>query len=349
MTSDDISKLHADKLARWTFFLVVLLVGLVVTIIVSLCIGSVGISPGTVFNILIGRTTALDDKTSYEIIMNVRLPRVLLAGVVGAGLAIAGTSMQGIFRNPMASPSILGISSGAAFGAALAIVLGLSFVQGEFAVPAMAFVFCIATMFLVYGVSRTGGYVPVETLLLAGVALGALFSALVSFLTYLSAEQIGSIVFWLMGGFWTASWSKFWLAFILCGAGAFFTLWFARDLNAMTIGEDHATALGIDTQRVMLIIIVLTSVIVAAAVAFAGVIGFVGLIVPHMMRILVGPDHRILMPVSILTGASFLIITDAFARTIMSPAELPVGIITAVLGAPFFLYLLRRRKHMMGW
>jgi iron complex transport system permease protein len=281
--------------------------------------------------------------------MNIRLPRVLLAAVVGAGLSIAGVAMQGVFRNPMASPSVLGISSGAAFGASLAIVLGFSFVGGAWAIPAMAFVFCIATMFLVYGISRTGGIVPVETLLLAGIAVGALFSALVSFMQFIAGEQLSSVVFWLMGGLSSATWGQLVLVTPLIAIGSFAIAWFAKDLNLMTIGEEHASSLGVDTQKVILYLTIATSVVVAAAVSVSGVIGFVGLIIPHIIRMMVGPDHRILVPASILAGAAFLVLTDTFARTILAPSELPVGIVTAVLGAPFFLYLLRRRKHMMGW
>lgn len=348
MEGRSIEKLHADKLASWTFLLIVLAVGLFLSMVVALCIGVVFIPPGKVLEILFGRITDPSDP-SVDIVINIRLPRILLAATVGAGLAVAGVVMQGIFRNPMASPSILGISSGAAFGASLAIVLGASFVSGAFAIPAMAFVFCIGTMLLVYGLSRSGGYVPVETLLLAGVAVGALFSALVSFMQFIAGEKLASVVFWLLGGFGQASWDQVVVALPLIAIGSFLIMFYSRELNAMTIGEDHATSLGVDTQRTMLILIIVISIVVAAAVSFAGVIGFVGLIVPHIIRIIIGPDHRILIPASILGGAALLVITDALARTLMAPLEIPVGIITAMLGAPFFIYLLRRRKHMMGW
>ncbi|MGD1061123.1 MAG: iron chelate uptake ABC transporter family permease subunit, partial [Methanomassiliicoccales archaeon] len=234
-------------------------------------------------------------------------------------------------------------------GASLAIVLGFSFVGGAWAIPAMAFIFCVATMFLVYGISRTGGIVPVETLLLAGIAVGALFSALVSFMQFIAGEQLSSVVFWLMGGLSSATWDQLVVVTPLIAIGTLAIMWFGRDLNLMTIGEEHASSLGVDTQKVILYLTVATSVVVAAAVSVSGVIGFVGLIIPHIIRMMVGPDHRILIPASIVAGAAFLVLTDTFARTILAPAELPVGIVTAVLGAPFFLYLLRRRKHMMGW
>ncbi|HXZ23682.1 MAG TPA: iron chelate uptake ABC transporter family permease subunit [Methanomassiliicoccales archaeon] len=346
MVAPDLGKLHRDKLALWLLVLVLLAAALFISLVVGVAIGSTNISPGTVFGVFTGSVT---DKTIVSIVMDIRLPRVVLGAVVGAALAIAGVAMQGVFRNPMASPSILGISAGAAFGASLAIVLGLSVLSGSFAVPIMSFIFCLGTMLLVYGISRTGGIVPVETLLLAGIAVGSLFAALVSFMQYVAGEKLASIVIWLMGGLGGASWNQVLIATPLVIAGSLLMSLYARDLNLMTIGEEHASSLGVDTQKVILVLMVATSVVVAAAVSFSGIIGFVGLIIPHMIRMMVGPDHRILMPASILAGASFMIVTDAFARVVMAPAELPVGIVTAMLGAPFFLYLLRRRRHMMGW
>ena len=346
--AQDIEKLHRDKLALWSLVLILLTIGLFVSMVFAICIGAVNIPASKVLSIITGLYNGPHD-SDYVIVTSVRLPRVLLAAVVGAGLSVAGVAMQGVFRNPMASPSVLGISSGAAFGASLAIVLGFSFVGGAWAIPAMAFIFCVATMFLVYGISRTGGIVPVETLLLAGIAVGALFSALVSFMQFIAGEQLSSVVFWLMGGLSSATWDQLVVVTPLIAIGTLAIMWFGRDLNLMTIGEEHASSLGVDTQKVILYLTVATSVVVAAAVSVSGVIGFVGLIIPHIIRMMVGPDHRILIPASIVAGAAFLVLTDTFARTILAPAELPVGIVTAVLGAPFFLYLLRRRKHMMGW
>jgi iron complex transport system permease protein len=342
----DIEKLHQAKIKLWSSVLILLVAALFISVIVSLCVGTVMIPPARVLGVFTGQNT---NAAEISIIFNSRLPRVLLGGIVGAALSIAGVAMQGVFRNPMASPSVLGISSGAAFGAALAMILGISFVGGAFAAPAMAFVFCIGTMFLVYGVSRTGGIVPVETLLLAGIAIGALFAALVSFMQYISGEALAQVVFWLMGGLRDASWTYVIVVLPFIVLGSAMIAYFARDLNLMTIGEDHASSLGVDTQRVILVLMVATSLVVGAAVSVSGVIGFVGLIIPHMIRLMVGPDHRILMPASILAGASFLMVTDALARVVVAPGELPVGIITAILGAPFFLYLLRRRRHAMGW
>lgn len=258
--------------------------------------------------------------------------------------------MQGLFRNPMASPSVLGISSGAAFGAALAIVLGVSWTSGALAIPAMAFVFAFITLFLVYAVSRSrSGYVPVETLLLAGIAIGSLFSALVSGMLYFAGEQLSGIVFWMMGGLNNAKWDQVLISIAPMVLGSAVIMALSRDLNAMMVGEEQAGNLGINVNQVRLVLLLAASLVTAMAVSVSGVIGFVGLIIPHVVRILVGPDHRILLPASVVSGALFLIWTDTLARTVIAPAELPVGIITSLLGAPFFIYLLMSRKKSMGW
>ncbi len=334
------------KLSRWTLILLFLVLLLLISILITVCIGMVNIPFTEVLNILLGGQGTANNRT---IIIDIRLPRVLMAGLVGAALALAGAAMQGLFKNPMASPYILGLSSGGAFGASLAIVIGVSFASGAFAVPAMAFVFCFLTLFLVYNISKVRGRTTVETLLLSGIAVGAFFSALVSFMKYLSGDQLQTIVFWMMGGLWAADWTKVVviIPFILAGAMMIFIL--SRDLNAMMIGEDHAVNLGVNTQMVTKVVLVAASLMTAAAVSVSGIIGFVGLIVPHIMRIFVGPDHRILLPTTLMVGAIFMIYMDTIARTIMAPEELPVGIITALLGAPFFLYLLRRRRRLTGW
>ena len=346
MPEPDIAQLYTRKLSRWTLILLFLVLLLLISIFITVCIGMVNIPFAEVLNILLGGQGTANNRT---IIIDIRLPRVLMAGLVGAALALAGAAMQGLFKNPMASPYILGLSSGGAFGASLAIVIGVSFASGAFAVPAMAFVFCFLTLFLVYNISKVRGRTTVETLLLSGIAVGAFFSALVSFMKYLSGDQLQTIVFWMMGGLWAADWTKVVviIPFILAGAVMIFIL--SRDLNAMMIGEDHAVNLGVNTQMVTKVVLVAASLMTAAAVSVSGIIGFVGLIVPHIMRIFVGPDHRILLPTTLMVGAIFMIYMDTIARTIMAPEELPVGIITALLGAPFFLYLLRRRRRLTGW
>ncbi len=325
-----------------------LMVGFILSFIGALSIGPAEIPMATVFKILFNFQGSWPE--SYRIIvLEVRLPRVILSALVGSGLAVAGCAMQGLFRNPMASPYILGISSGSAFGASLAIVLGIGLGAGIFAVPFMAFVFALLTVFLVYNIAKVGERVPMETLLLAGIATGSFFWAQVSLMKYIAGEELRSIVFWLMGGFWASSWDKVIIAFPLIVLGMLVILFFSRDLNIMLMGEEHALSLGTDVENVKKIVLVFASLITAAAVSVSGIIGFVGLIIPHTMRIVVGPDHRILLPSSCLVGAIFLIWMDTLARTAIQPTELPVGIITASLGAPFFLYLLRKRRRTTGW
>jgi iron complex transport system permease protein len=360
MTMDQkgIEELHTHKLHRWWITMVFLTVALIAVAILALGIGSANISPGQIIAAIFSNdflkviTGSHASSPVNAVVLEVRMPRILIAALVGASLAVAGTAMQGIFRNPMASPYILGLSSGAAFGASLAIVLGLSFVfMGvEFAVPLLAFIFCFITLFIVYGISATKMGVPVTTLLLAGIAVGSLFTALVSMIKYFAGDNLSSIVYWMMGGLWTSNWQQVWVTLPLVVIGTVALMYYSRELNLMMVGEEHATNLGVNVRRSRLMILVWSSLLTAAAVAVSGVIGFVGLIVPHTLRIILGPDNRILMPASIVGGAAFMIGMDTVARTIIPGSELPVGIITALIGAPFFLWLLRARKRdIWGW
>jgi iron complex transport system permease protein len=278
-------------------------------------------------------------ETSRVIVAQLRLPRIVLAAVVGFSLASAGAVMQGFFRNPMADPSIIGVSSGAAAGAVAFIVFPLSV---PFGLQGMAFGGALAAAFLVYLIATEGGRTPVATLLLAGIAIQTFLGAVISFILLQAGWQLQEAVYWLMGHLQASTWEEVsatlpvaLLAFAVLAA-------YARDLNVLLLGEADARSLGIEVERTKRILLGIASVITAGAVAVAGVIGFVGLIVPHVMRLLVGPDHRILLPTSALAGAVFLVLADTAART--GPAELPVGIVTAALGAPFFIYLLRRRE-----
>lgn len=347
-----IDELHARKLAKWTFAMVVLVIGLFATIVLSICVGAVYIPPEKVLAILTGNTAG-SSAAEVNIIQLVRLPRILLAGVVGACLSIAGVALQGIFKNPMASPSVIGISQGAAFGASLTLVLGFSLVSGDFAIPTSAFLFSMITLFLVYILGKVEGALPTTTLLLAGIAVGAFFSALVSLLQIVAAQgttgTMERVVFWLMGGLNSANWTQFWIVLLFLIPGFVVLYAFSRDLNAMIVGETHATSLGVDPKTTTKIMLFGAALVTGAAVAFTGIIAFVGLIVPHIMRMLIGPDNRVLFPASLLAGAIFLIATDTVARTIMAPQELPVGIITALMGGPFFLYLLRRKREATEW
>ena len=277
--------------------------------------------------------------STETIVGRIRLPRIALGAVVGFALALAGAVMQGFFRNPMADPSIIGVSTGAAVGAVAFIVLPLSL---PFGLPAFAFAGALVAAFGVYLIATEGGRTPVATLLLAGVAVQAFLGAVISYLLLQAGDGLETAVYWLMGHLQNSTWGRVRVALPVVGVFFVVLLAYARDLNVLLLGEEDARTLGIEVERTKRVLLATSSVVTAAAVAVSGVIGFVGLIVPHVMRLVVGPDHRILLPTSALAGAVFLVATDTVAR--MGPAEMPVGIITAALGAPFFLYLLRRRE-----
>ena len=275
------------------------------------------------------------------------MPRILLAGIVGAALAFSGTIYQGLFKNPMAESFVLGVSAGAALGGAIGMILGISRVMGIGGTGLMAFTGALLTTYLVYQLGRTGGRVSMTSLLLAGMAINFMLSAAISLLMIFNRQRMDNIIMWTMGSFANSTWGKVVLAFITVIAGMLVTRFFARDLNVLLMGEEEAKHLGIDVERTKKILLALSSFIAAMAVAVSGIIGFVGLIVPHAIRLVMGPDHRVLLPYSAVVGSIFLIIADTMARTLVSPLEIPVGIITALAGAPFFLYLLSRKKREM--
>lgn len=332
-----------------------LIAALAGAILLGIGYGGVKLMPGQIILILLHKLPIIKEfinpgwsETHETIIILLRLPRVLLAGLVGAGLALAGTTFQGLFRNPMADPFVIGVSSGAALGAVCAMLLQsvMHFVFPQ-AVPLFAFLFAILTILLVYQLARTGSKVPVMTLLLAGVAVSSLLSALVSLVMFFSGSQLHQVVFWLMGGFSGRGWSYFYM-FIPYGIlGAIIILIYARELNAMLLGEEPAQHLGIEVEMVKRNLLIGAALLTGAAVSVSGLIGFIGLIIPHMVRMLVGPDHRLLLPTVAILGAIVLILADLLARVILAPEELPVGIVTALFGAPFFIYLLRKQKLSM--
>ncbi|GAB7095061.1 vitamin B12 ABC transporter permease BtuC [Halolamina litorea] len=281
------------------------------------------------------------------IVMAVRLPRILLGALVGFALAAAGTVMQGFFRNPMADPSIVGVSSGAAVGAVASIVAPALLPFG-LGLETAAFVGALVTAFVVYAVATEGGRTPVATLLLAGVAIQTFLGAVTSFMLLHSGQSMREVVYWLMGHLDDAGWGDFVPVagvpllplFVLVCFGVL--LAYARDLNVLLLGEEEAAGLGIEVERTKRLLLAVSAVITGAAVAVSGVIGFVGLIVPHVLRLVVGPDHRVLLPTASVAGAAFLVAADTVARS--GAQELPVGIVTAAVGAPFFLFLLRNRR-----
>jgi len=278
------------------------------------------------------------------ILVTVRLPRIALGALVGCGLSVAGSAFQGMLMNPLADPYLIGVSSGAALGASVAIVLDASGVAGGFGVPAAAFVTALLTMVIVYRLAQARGKIPVESFILAGVVVGSFMWALVMVIMALAGRGLSEVVFWLMGNLFVEGWGPVMMVLGATAVGAVGLYAFARDLNLLALGEESAQQLGVDVERLKRLVIVFGSLLTAAAVSFSGIIGFVGLVMPHTARRLVGPDHRVLLPAAGLIGASFLVLADTVAR-VAGPWELPVGVITALLGAPFFLYLLRTRTR----
>ena len=326
----------------------VLLTLIVFSLLAGVVIGSVRIPISDTLSYLIGRGSSGNGSTSvfYLIISQIRLPRVLLGLLVGCALAISGATMQGLFRNPLASPYVLGIASGASAGASLVILLNL---RGVIFLPLGAFFGGLLAVGIVYWLAQECGKTSVYTLILAGVAVGALFSALTSFTIFLrsGSRRITDVIFWIMGGLGRSNWTYVYALLPIVLLGSITLIAFSRDLNALSIGEEGAFHLGINPEMSKRIMLGVATLLTSSAVAFAGTIGFVGLIVPHIMRLIIGPDHRFLLPATAIAGAVFLVWADIAARTVATPAEMPVGIITAFLGAPFFLYLLKRKgAHM---
>lgn len=340
------------KRSKWKLILLFLFITLFVTIIITTMIGTMGpFGPETTNKIPIQAIIDFISGNSgtwpeaYEtIILNIRLPRIILAVLVGCALAVSGTTMQGLFKNPMADPFIIGLAPGAAVGASVSIILGISVALSIYSTPFFAAIGAILTVFAVYLIARSNGKVKVETLLLTGIAVGSFLTAVMSFMMYMAGQQFRFLFFWLLGGLYRASWENVAISFFVILVGLIIIQLFARDLNAIILGEETATHLGIDVETVKKILLIVSSLIAGIAVAFTGIIGFIGLIIPHIMRILVGPDHRILIPTSALSGSIFLVWADTVARTVLAPTEIPVGIITALCGTPFFVYLLRKSK-----
>jgi iron complex transport system permease protein len=314
---------------------------------ISLCAGSVHIGPGQVLQSLFDAVTGRHSLSSREelIVLSVRLPRIIFAGIVGAALSLGGVVFQALLRNPLADPYVLGISGGSALGAIIGILIGASsFYLG---VPLLAFFGALATVFLVFVMSGgTRGPLLDNSLLLSGVVVNAFFSAaILFFLSIVNSMELHSITFWLMGDLSRASLKEIYVAAVCLLIGFIVLYWQARKLNLIVQGDETALQLGVNVKNTRQWILIVTSLITSVAVSLAGIIGFVGIMVPHMMRLVFGSDHRLLMPVVALFGASFLVAADTVARVVLAPAELPVGVITALCGAPYFIFLLKRKTH----
>lgn len=308
-----------------------------------------------VHGLVIGRPEDVLSARDRIIIMDIRLPRAILGFLIGTSLAVSGAAMQGLFRNPLADPGLVGVSSGAGFGAVVMIVLGggiaapLFQLLGIYALPLAAFCGGAVTTLLLYRIATRQGQTSVATMLLAGIALGALMGALTGVLIYMANDQqLRDLTFWGMGSLAGATWTKIWAAgpIILVSLSAMPFL--ARGLNAITLGEAAAFHMGIPVQRLKAVAILAVAAATGASVAVSGGIGFVGIVVPHLLRMVIGPDHRFLLPASALLGGSLLIFADVLARTLVAPAELPLGIITASVGGPFFLWILLRQRSRLS-
>jgi len=323
---------------------------LVASALVAVATGPAPIPFRTVVDILLAQVGVPVAPTWTEaaasIVVHLRLPRVLLAIIVGAGLAGAGAVFQGLLRNPLADPYIVGVSGGAAFGATLAITTGLAAgAVGMVATPLLALGGALAATTVVYGLARRGGETPVEDLLLAGVAVSAFLAAVVTWLQLAGGESLQRVIFWLMGGFSGRGWPHLAMAAPSVVVGLAVAWLFGRDLNALLLGDETARSLGVEVGATRRVLIAASSLMAAAAVAAAGLIGFIGLIVPHLLRLAVGPDHRRLVPAAAMGGAVLLVLADMVVRSAIMATELPVGVLTAAMGAPFFLFVLLRERR----
>lgn len=289
-------------------------------------------------------------ETQDFIVWSVRLPRVLVGMLSGASLAVAGAALQGLFRNPLAGPGVIGTSAGAACGAVLVFVAGLAS-QSALWIPLSGFAGALGALALVYGIATRGGRTPVTTLILAGIACGAFFNAMTSLLISVSFSEwqvATQVMFWMMGGLDSRSWVHVWIALPFALTGSCLILFRGRSLDLMLMGEETAQSLGADTESTKRTVLVGAGLLTAASVSVSGVLAFVGLVVPHMVRLIVGPAHRHLLPASLLVGAGFLVACDVIARSLFAPTELRLGVVTATFGAPFFVWILLTRRRRMG-
>jgi ABC-type Fe3+-siderophore transport system permease subunit len=331
------------------FVIVILFVILCAAIIAATGMGFLEIAPQEVIEILwyklLGRESSTINPTFPFVIMEVRLPRILTAALVGGGLAVAGAVFQAILLNPLADPYTLGISSGAAFGASLVIILTIFgiVVPAWFSIPVFAFIGAMATLIGVFSLASTDNQLSSNTLILSGVIIAAILSAGIGFIKYLADEQVGVIIFWLMGSFVGRTWLDVVTTALIVIPGLIFSLYFARDLNIMALGERTANTLGVESGRVKKMLLVCASLITAICVSVSGIIGFVGLIIPHLLRMILGPDNRLLLPACFLGGATLLLGADTITRAWL-PSEIPIGVLTSLIGGPFFCYIFRKKQ-----
>ncbi|MCL2868072.1 MAG: iron ABC transporter permease [Candidatus Bathyarchaeota archaeon] len=351
-------KVYSQRAKRWKLVIIGLIAALIGTVIISLNIGYTFISYSDILTFfgtrIPGINTLIDTSiftreqlANQAIILDVRLPRILAALIIGAALSASGTLFQGVFRNPMADPYVLGVSAGASVGVGIAILWGTGITLFGFPiVPIAAFITALATIFFVYNISRIGTRVPEMSLLLTGIAISIFLAAIFQAMQFVTTDhKLSQLVNWQIGSITNVGWTNWWSVFPFIIAGIVLSYFYARDLNMISLGEDTAQHLGVNTERTKKILLALGSVMTAAAVSISGLIGFVGLMIPHITRLIIGPDHRFLIPTSALLGAIYLMICDNIARSIGGATEVPVGIITALAGGPFLIFLLRRSRQ----
>lgn len=346
---------HSAAAKRFWWLAIVLGIALLASIILAVSIGAVPVPFDTVAQVILhhllpGSVPITWSATQDQIIWQFRLPRALLAVIVGAALSISGTVLQAMVRNPLADPYIFGVSSGASVGAVAVLTLGTAAVGG-ISLSVAAFIGALATMALVYGLAQQGGRAVPTRLVLAGVAIGYVLSAITSFLVLRASgpgQGVAAVLYWLSGSLGGAKWEYLGIPSLALLLATVALLLQARPLNALLAGEEAAIGLGVNVERFRLQLFLITSLLVGVVVAISGAIGFIGLMIPHIVRRLVGSDHRRVLPIATLLGGVYLVLVDLVGRTIIAPQELPVGIVTAVLGGPFFLWLLRRRSSAGG-
>lgn len=351
----DLGQIRGRRTARAGTLFLALFIALIAACVLSAAIGQLFIPPQEVIGSLLGKVgidwlPGPSHDFGEEALWQVRFPRVIMTILVGAALAVAGSMMQGVFGNPLAEPGVVGVSSGAAVGASASILFGWSFL-GAFTTPAFAFASGLITTFIVYTVSRSQGRTEVITLVLTGVAVNAIAGAAIAYITFAAPTSAREqIVFWQMGSFNGSLWSQVGLILPLIVFGIIIAQTLAPGLDILSLGEKSARHVGINVERLRIIVMAVVALLVSAAVAFCGIIAFVGLVVPHIIRMIIGPGHRLLLPASVLGGAVLLAIADLAARTLVEFADLPIGMLTSLVGGPFFFYLIRRsRKESGGW
>lgn len=349
-------RLHLSGFKESLMVLAGLIIVLFWLIVISVGIGAVPVSPLQVVSILaeqLGWSRFVEFEPVQEaILLNIRLPRVILGVLTGAALAVSGAAMQGLFRNPLADPGLVGVSSGAALATAVAMVLAGTITAGwmepftRFIVPVAAFIGGVLATILVYNLATDRGRTDVATMLLAGIAVNAMAGAVIGFMIFMANDdQLRDYTFWTLGSLGGATWGSVWVVLPLLLAAILFLPGLSKGLNAILLGEAEARHLGIPVERLKRLIVVFVGLAVGAAVSVSGMIGFVGLVVPHILRLWIGPDHRFLLPGSAVLGGLLLLGSDLIARTVVAPAELPIGVITATIGAPFFLWLLLKNRR----